>query len=776
MNENNDRITELQERMKLLIKKQNEFVGELRELREEVKQLKIEDTSQLKKVVTKAAQTQDFDTHFEPGEVYVPSIPNKASKLEDAKINFDFEKFIGENLVSKLGILITIIGVVIGAKYSIDNDLISPLTRIILGYLMGIGLMGFGIKLKEKYENYSAVLVSGAIAILYFITFAAYSFYDIFPQLVAFLLMVMFTIFTVIAAINYDKQVIAHIGLVGAYAVPFFLSNGSGDMLTFFSYITIINIGILAIAYKKYWKKLYYAAFGQTWLIFLFWFDTKAILEEHFGIAFGFATVFFILFYLTFLAYKVAKKEEFDIITVAIILLNSFIYFAIGHSLLSGHVVWQDYLGLFTLANALIHFGVGSYINKQDLYDKNLFYLIVGLVLTFITIAIPIQFDGNWVTLLWAGEAALLFWIGRTKQVPFYEMFSYALMAIGFLSICQDWTTGYYSPRFFNAETSALPIFNIKFLTSFLFIAAFAFINKVNIDKTYRAPFKEDENLNNLVNIGLFGILSLSIYFAFRAEIAAYFNHLYDATRIDTKLDDSNNIRYVYNSDLLSIKNIWLLNYTIASVLLLSLIDLKKLKNTVLGKVSLGLNGLLILAFLTYGIYESSNLHSSYFNSQETNFHSKNIGYIAIKYLSFAFFAGLFVATYRYIKERFPTKLNWVIFDLVMYISILTVITSEFLNWLETAGASNADTLTITIVWGVYALMLIALGIWKKKQHLRIGAFALFGITLVKLFFYDIAHLDTISKTVVLVSLGILLLVISFLYNKYKHLIEEEEA
>ena len=774
MSENKDRIKELQDRMSLLIQKQNKFIVELRELRDEVKQLKAEDIVRPTKVVTKAAKTQDFTPQTRE-EVYIPAVPNKKPKFEDVKINFDFEKFIGENLVSKLGVLITIIGVVIGAKYSIDNDLISPLTRIILGYLMGIGLMGFGIKLKEKYENYSAVLVSGAIAIMYFITFAAYSFYDIFPQLVAFLLMLMFTIFTVIAAISYNKQVIAHIGLVGAYAVPFFLSSGSGDMLTFFSYITIINIGILAIAYKKYWKKLYYAAFAQTWFIYLFWLFIKARMSEHFGLAFAFATIFFILFYVTFLAYKIAKKEKFDKFTVVIILLNSFIYYSIGYYLLEGHGTWGDYLGIFTLANALIHFGLAFFIKKQDLYDKNLFYLIVGLVLVFITIAIPVQLDGNWVTLLWAGEAALLFWIGRTKEVTFYEKASYVLMLLGFLSICQDWDSGYYASYISGTESSVLPIFNVQFLSSVLFIAAFAFINKVHQDKTYKTPLQQDNFYHKLVNVSLVGVLLVAVYFAFDREISAYFNHLYEDTRIGVKADDSDRISYSYNFDLLSLKSVCLLNYTLAFLISLSFLNLKKFKNKSLGYANLVLNGLAIVAFLTLGIHELSNLHNSYFNPQETDLFSKSIGFVAIKYVSFALIAGLFFVSYQYIKEKFPTKLNWVLFDLVTHISILTVISSEFLNWLNTAGASGADTLTITIVWGLYALMLIGLGIWKNKQHLRIGAFVLFGITLVKLFFYDIVHLDTISKTVVLVSLGVLLLVISFLYNKYKHLITEED-
>ena len=52
-----------------------------------------------------------------------------------------------------------VLGIAIGTKYSIDHHPISPMTRIILGYIAGLILLGFGIKLKDKYEKYSAVLV-----------------------------------------------------------------------------------------------------------------------------------------------------------------------------------------------------------------------------------------------------------------------------------------------------------------------------------------------------------------------------------------------------------------------------------------------------------------------------------------------------------------------------------------------------------------------------------------------------------------------------------------
>jgi uncharacterized membrane protein len=71
----------------------------------------------------------------------------------------------------------------------------------------------------------------------------------------------------------------------------------------------------------------------------------------------------------------------------------------------------------------------------------------------------------------------------------------------------------------------------------------------------------------------------------------------------------------------------------------------------------------------------------------------------------------------------------------------------------------------------VYALFLIVLGIRNKQKPVRMAAIVLFGITLVKLFFYDLADAGTITKTISFISLGVILLLVSFLYNKYKEVL-----
>ncbi|WP_127846580.1 DUF2339 domain-containing protein [Psychroflexus aestuariivivens] len=788
MTNDQNRINQLSEKLEILLRRQDQFSKEIRTLQSEINNLKTsesENTSERQKIKKEKAETAiNFEIKKENTKPEYQVQQRQTEKKQDdhinskvaqpAKIRVDLEKFIGENLINKIGIAITIIGVAIGAKYSIENDLISPLTRIILGYLSGIGLLAFGIKLKKKYTNYSAVLVSGAIAILYFITFSAYSFYSLIPQSFAFSLMVIFTAFTVLAAINYNKQVIAHIGLVGAYAVPFLLSDGSGRVAVLFSYMAIINVGILIISFKKYWKLLYYSAFGLTWLIYFIWYNSNYQINEHFGLALTFLFLFFVTFYLTFLAYKLLKNEKFGKADILLILANSFIFYGIGYAILISHETAEEFLGLFTLSNAIVHFIVSAIIYKQKLADKNLFYLIVGLVLVFITITIPVQLDGNWVTLLWIGETALLFWIGRTKNIAIYEKLAYPLLFLAFISIIHDWTTVYdtYNPE--NPETKITPLLNINFLTSIIFISALGFINFLNLNKNYPSFLKSQKWLSSLISFSIPAIFLFTLYYAFRIEIATYWEQLYTDSKIAINTEEANYSNYNLNYDLIRFKTMWIINYSLLFLSLLAFANIKKIKNQQLGLINLGLIAISIVVFLTQGLYVLSELRESYLEQTLSEYYQRNIFNVGFRYISFVFVALAFISCYKSLRQNFIQRNFNKAFDFLLYISILWVASSELINWMDIVEAKQSYKLGLSILWGAYSLLLIVMGIWKKKKHLRIGAISLFGITLIKLFFYDISHLDTIAKTIVFVSLGVLLLIISFLYNKYKNIISDE--
>ena len=787
MSDHQNRIDQLNQKLEALLGKQEVFAKELMALYREIEDLKKAENkspslenemrTQIEKEKPRPASKPTEEAIKERvKEPIVAPQPQKdplGKVRQKQKTKSNWEKFIGENLINKIGIVITVLGVAIGAKYSIDNNLISPLTRIILGYSVGLGLLGFSIKLKSKYENYSAVLVSGALAILYFITFAAYSFYELFPQPMAFALMLVFTVFGVVAALHYNKQIIAHIGLVGAYAVPFLLSNDSGNPQILFGYMGIINIGILVIAYKKYWKSLYNSSFIITWLIYGSWIGFSYTYGEHYTTALIFLSLFFLIFYATFLSYKLRASEKFKNSDIVLLLLNSFLFYGFGYGLLSQNETGAQLLGVFTLCNAILHFIVSLVIFKKKLADRNLYYLVSGLVLVFLTIAIPVQLDGNWVTLLWAFEAALLFWIGRKKNVVVYEYLSYPLMVLSLFSLFQDWSLSYST--YGSSETIMKPILNITFMSSILFLVAFGFINWIQNTTKQIRTIPTGNTMLKIMTFAIPSIWLMVLYSSLFLEIQYYWETLYYGSEI--AISDENQYEYFkYNPDLRSMGNIWLLNYSLFFVAILNLVNIKIIQSRVLGIIALIIGLFTLYAFLSLGLYELSELRESYV--KQTNGDYYNIGYfnVVIRYISFAFLGFLLFSLYRLIRQSFMMINFTKPFEILVHSTILWVASSELLHWMDISGANQGYKLGLSILWGLYALLLIILGIWRNKKYLRLGAIIFFGITLIKLFFYDIASLNTISKTIVFVSLGILLLIISFLYNKYKLRISDEDT
>lgn len=793
----------------------------------------------------------------------------------------DFEKFIGENLISKIGIIILVLGVGIGAKYAIDNNLISPLTRIIVGYVFGFGLIGLAIKLKAKYLNFSAVLISGGMAIMYFVTYFAYATYGLIPQLAAFVLMVMFTAFTVAAAFAYNRQVIAHIGLVGAYAVPFLLSSDSGNYLALFTYMAIVNSGILAISIKKNWTPIFYTAFIFTWAIFYGWYvskfdplqhlyvglafvtiffglffatmaaqktvhaetdenenlisalinglvfylfcfaisstvttldrtwvffsflaiSTAAILlvsfrfyrqwfvyltfplvwltygawyadnytgGEHFVLASVFAAVFFGVFYFTVLYHRLASETFGFVENTTAVLSNAFIFYGFGYSILDSNAVLSGYLGLFTAAHSALHLAVAGLVSRWKPYAVDVVHVLTILVLTFATIAVPVQLDGSFVTLVWTVEAALLFWYGRIHAIRMFEYCSFPVMALASFSMLADWLVASGERTSYPSEFNRLPLANGDLVAAMVFVVAFAFIWYVNRDET-REPVL-DTDLRPVISWAVGFAATFVLYNALRIEIGN--SHHIQVVNLLSAGGDSHG-RTI--SDLRLLNPAWQLIYTIAFVTFLGATNFLKGRSQVLAWIISGLSVVVLFALSTVGMMLFSELRESYMSSAGAG---DGIGWlaVAIRCVAYLAVAALLLVLYRTLKDddltgAVPQETRVVAFEAVAYGTVFILASCELVNLMGQIQIADATKLGLSILWGIYALMLVIIGIAKNKKHLRISAFVLLGITLAKLFLYDIADLDTIPKTILFVTLGITLLTVSFLYNKYKNLI-----
>ena len=795
----------------------------------------------------------------------------------------NLEKFIGKNLIAVIGIIILVIGVGIGAKYAIDNGWISPLLRIVFGYVMGFGLLGFAVRLKAKYLNFSAVLLSGGMAILYFVTYFAYAYYSLISQPTAFILLAMFTAFTVASAIFYNRQVIAHIGLVGAYAVPFLLSNNSGNYLFLFTYMAILNAGILAIAVKKYWKPLFYTSFGFTWLIYYGWFITKyssgehfylaliflviffaifyamkivhgithtenddaeslisiiingfvfyafafvisdvkaavqeyavffsylavislAILltsfryygraliylsypftwlifgawfinrynpDEHFVLASIFAALFFAAYYLATLVYRLITDEIGMIENTGLVLTNSFVFYGFGYAILDSREGLQSYEGLFTAAHAIFHLLVVQAVSRFKSSVVDVVQVLTILVITFSTIAIPVQFDGNTITLIWAVEAAALFWFGRARAIRLFEYLSYPVMVLATGSLLLDWIRVYAERTSTVSELNRPPLANGDFITALVFIAAFSFIYVINRNKDHEAVIGAGLVRPFGLVIGAVGLFVL--FNTFRIEISNYF-HIKAVGALNAETGEW----FVTSGyDFMRFNVIWQLNYTMFYLIVMCVLNLRKVRSAILAYAGVALSVLSLFIFVTIAMYLFYELRVGYVLHEQTDVYFAGTMNIAIRYISYLFAAGLLSSIFVYkrndlLTKFIPVNVLTLGFDAIFYLTIFIVASCELVNLMIQFHVPDANKLGLSILWGIYALVLIVIGISRSKAHLRIGAIVLLAVTLVKLFFYDVADLATIPKTILFVSLGILLLLVSFLYNKYKNFI-----
>ena len=216
---------------------------------------------------------------------------------------------------------------------------------------------------------------------------------------------------------------------------------------------------------------------------------------------------------------------------------------------------------------------------------------------------------------------------------------------------------------------------------------------------------------------------------------------------------DAQNIGSAQESDLLTLKTLWLINYSIAFLCFVLYLNHKRWGSDPLGIAGVNLLTYAIGIFLVIGLPQlgdSNSLHPFF------------------RYVCLAFvILGLYTGSWMFTRNAKLTSVR-IPFELLLHLVILWILSSELIHWLEVTDTIQSDKLGLTILWGVYSFALIALGIWKSRAYLRIAAIVLFGITLVKLFFYDISNLDTISKTIVFLAIGALLLGISFLYTKYR--------
>ncbi len=109
-----------------------------------------------------------------------PPLPIAPPPSPPAATPFNWEAFMGVKFFAWLGGLALFLGVVFLVKYSFENNLITPLARVVMGGAFAVCLIALGWRLaRGRYRVTAQSLCATGIVILYADLFAAHSFYGL---------------------------------------------------------------------------------------------------------------------------------------------------------------------------------------------------------------------------------------------------------------------------------------------------------------------------------------------------------------------------------------------------------------------------------------------------------------------------------------------------------------------------------------------------------------------------------------------------------------------
>lgn len=683
------------------------------------------------KVVAEIKKTE------EPLKPVAVSVQPKPQKPKKERTPVNYEKYIGENLFGKIGILVLVIGMGFFVKYAIDNNWINEVLRTALGFVVGGILLGIAFLLRTKYRAFSSVLAGGGFAIFYVTVAIAYHYYELFSQTGAFIILVVLTILMAVLAVWYDRRELAVVALVGGFVAPFLVSSGSGNYIVLFTYLLILDLGMFGLSIYKKWGELPLACFGLTWLVFALYMYQSVNMATIGNVRLIHLQIFAALFYLIFQG-SVApiihiNKQRINQLLLAVIILNSFIFTYLALTLHWNMQYVENYGGAITFFVALVNIITFFWIYKRGERFPVLLQTFLWLALTFVSITFPIQLEGSLITVFWASELIIVMLLYTRFRLRAYEFFGVVLFVLTLISYSMDIEKAF--------EWGASPqnhiFLNGGFLTGILVGASFlvsAWLLERNKDVVSTNVWLKYSPHNAI------GLISgaIVLYCAFSIDFYLY-------------IDEG-----IFAQTLMRV-------FTVAVLFLLSWLFHSRFPIKQHAKKYLFFWGVSVLIYIVL--------------SNDVN-HTRNAD-IILRIFQWAALLivvahGIYLSRsyYKDVDMNARPAKNTTLYIGILYTILLVVTTNNLLSQLALPDEANAG---LSIALGIAGFVQMMLGMRLHLKTLRMLSLVTFGVVLFKLVIIDLWLMPTIGKIIVFIILGIFLLVLSFLYQKLKTVLFDDD-
>lgn len=397
------------------------------------------------------------------------SAPRVAAKAEARTL----ETRIGSQLFNRIGIIALLIGMAWFLKFAIDNQWIGPLSRVLIGFAAGVGIIAWSERFRSRgYYAFSYSMKALGTGILYLSIWAAYTIFHLVPGLVALLAMVLVTAANAILCWMQNSEVLAFYAAIGGFITPLLLSNGQNHALALFSYLLLLDIAAITLIALRPWPRLLLAAFIGTSFYAIGWYVTYYS-DRQFALAAFFLVAFFLLFavapqLLRNLRLATQTKHlsvQDNVVLIVLPLLNAALAFFEFYALLSEprRTDARPWIALPLAGFYLVMLRV-SRLRQLAGGPMALPSVYLAISVIFFTAAIPLELNGRYIAIGWLLEGALLLWLAKQQAQRELRLLAAAVLVLAFVGV-NVIHLGHGQPV----------VFNGRFATYLVAIVAFGF-------------------------------------------------------------------------------------------------------------------------------------------------------------------------------------------------------------------------------------------------------------------------------------------------------------
>jgi uncharacterized membrane protein len=283
---------------------------------------------------------------------------------------------------------------------------------------------------RRHWRVFSQMLSSGGVVVLFLSVYSAFGFYHLVPQQVAAAFLLAVIVESALLAVLYNAPALAWMSLLGGLLTPVLMRSDTDQYQSLFTYLAVLDAGIVVLALWRHWAGLATAALLGTQGLFWLW-HVQNYHPEKLAWAIGFQLVIYLLFVLHSLTAHVFRRRTASWEDLARLMLNASLWFT------AAYVLWRadyrDWLGLLAVGMAMVYVVLGRVMLGRRPEDGRQLLTALAAAVGFIALAFPIQARAEWIALGWAAESAALWWFGlRTRSTALRGMAAaVAVLAVG---------------------------------------------------------------------------------------------------------------------------------------------------------------------------------------------------------------------------------------------------------------------------------------------------------------------------------------------------------